>query len=275
MTAVRAMMAPFHGHPVPLHVRVTETELGGVRCAWYDDTRQPLADRTIFHCHGGGFVSCPLTDYHFYGALLAERLASRVLLVDYRLAPEHVYPAAHDDCVAAYRALLATGADPARLVVSGDSCGGLLALATLLAAHDEGLPNPACYLSISGWFDLSVTDPNAAARPDPFLTAEWVRNRGRDYVAGRYALDDPHVSPAFADPTGLPPLYLPVAQYDTVRQGVWTLAAAALASGVDVTAESWPGTVHGWQGLVSAGVPEAEAWFVRARDYLDAKVPPG
>ena len=101
-----------------------------------------------------------------------------------------------------------------------------------------------------------------------------MRNRGRDYVAGRYALDDPHVSPAFADPSGLPPLYLPVAQYDTVRQGVWTLATAALASGVDVTAESWPGTVHGWQGLVSAGVPEAEAWFVRARDYLDALVPP-
>ncbi len=84
-------------------------------------------------------------------------------------------------------------------------------------------------------------------------------------------LDDPHVSPAYADPTGLPPLYLPVAQYDTVRQGVWTLAAAALDAGVDVTAESWPGTVHGWQGLVSAGVPEAEAWFVRAREYLDAR----
>jgi epsilon-lactone hydrolase len=279
VAAVRAMLAPFHGHPVPAHVRVTEAEFGGVRCAWYDDTRHPVADRTIFHCHGGGFVSCPLDDYHFYGALLAERLASRVVLVDYRLAPEHVYPAAHDDCLAAYRALLAAeGTDPARLVVSGDSCGGLLALATLLAARDEGLPNPAGYVSISGWFDLSVTVAPAASRngpaSDPFLTAEWVRNRGRDYVAGGYALDDPHVSPAFADPTGLPPLYLPVAQYDTVRQGVWTLAEAALAAGVDVTAESWPGTVHGWQGLVSAGVPEAEAWFVRARDYLDALVPP-
>jgi epsilon-lactone hydrolase len=281
VAAVRATMAPFHGHPVPPQVRVTETELGGVRCAWYDDTRQPTADRTIFHCHGGGFVSCPLDDYHFYGALLAERFASRVLLVDYRLAPEHVYPAAHDDCLAAYRALLAGGADPRRLVVSGDSCGGLLGLATLLAARDEGLPNAACFMSISGWFDLSVagplTDPPATPSTpatDPFLTAEWVRNRGRDYVAGAYALDDPHVSPAYADPTGLPPLYLPVAQYDTVRQGVWALAAAALDAGVDVTAESWPGTVHGWQGLVSAGVPEAEAWFVRAREYLDVTVPP-
>jgi monoterpene epsilon-lactone hydrolase len=271
--AVRIMLAPFHGHPVPPHVRVTETELGGVRCAWYDDTRHPDADRTIFHVHGGGFVSCPLDDYHFYGALLAERFASRVVMVDYRLAPEHVYPAAHDDCLAAYRALLAGGADPARLVVSGDSCGGLLALATVLAARAEGLPNPACFVSISGWFDLSVAGTGLSAR-DPFLTAEWVRNRGRDYVAGAFALDDPHVSPAYADLRGLCPLYLPVAQDDTVRQGVWTLAAAALGAGVDVTAESWPGTVHGWQGLVSAGVPEAEAWFVRAKAYLDERVPP-
>ena len=276
VVAVRAMMAPFHGHPVPPQVRVTETELGGVRCAWYDDTRRPVSDRTIFHCHGGGFVSCPLDDYHFYGALLAERFGFRVLMVDYRLAPEHVYPAAHDDCLAAYRALLQAGADPSRLVVSGDSCGGLLGLATVLAARDEGLPNPACFLSISGWFDLSVSGTPDAPAParDPFLTAAWVRNRGRDYVAGRYALDDPHVSPAWADPAGLPPLYLSVAQYDTVRQGVWTLAANALTAGVDVTAESWIGTVHGWQGLVSAGVPEAEAWFARARQYLDARVPP-
>ncbi len=282
VAAVRTMMAPFHGHPVPPHVRVTETELGGVRAAWYDDTRHPVADRTIFHVHGGGFVSCPLDDYHFYGALLAERFASRVVMVDYRLAPEHVYPAAHDDCLAAYRALLAGGADPQRLVVSGDSCGGLLGLATVLAARDEGLPNPACFLSISGWFDLSVTDadadapgrPPGASAADPFLTASWVRNRGRDYVAGAYALDDPHVSPAYADPKGLPPLYLPVAQYDTVRHGVWTLAAAALNADVDVTAESWPGAVHGWQGLVSAGVPEAEAWFVRALAYLDEQVSP-
>jgi acetyl esterase/lipase len=125
---------------------------------------------------------------------------------------------------------------------------------------------------------VSGTDVGAPHAPapaqDPFLTAAWVRNRGRDYVAGRYDLDDPRVSPAWADPAGLPPLYLPVAQYDTVRHGAWSLAATALAAGVDVTAESWVGTVHGWQGLVSAGVPEAEAWFVRARQYLDARVPP-
>ena len=100
--AVRAMMAGFHGHPVPAHVTVTEALLGGVRCAWYDDTRHPLRRRVLFHCHGGGLVSCPLDDYHFYGAMLAEQLEARVVMADYRLAPEHLFPAAHDDCLDAY-----------------------------------------------------------------------------------------------------------------------------------------------------------------------------
>ena len=265
--AVRVMLAPFHGHAVPAHVSVTEVDLGGVRCAWYEDDRLPRRDRVVFHCHGGGFVSCPLDDYHFYGAMLAEQLEARVVMADYRLAPEHTFPAAHRDCLAAYRGVLADGVDPAHVVVSGDSCGGLLGLCALLAARDEGLALPACFVSISGWFDVSVADPVVGR--DPFLTAPWVRNRGLEYAAGTVALDDPGLSPAYADLAGLPPLYLPAAEYDTLRHGTEALAWAALRAGVDVTAESWPGMVHGWQGLVSAGVPEAAAAFARARAYLD------
>ena len=165
---------------------------------------------------------------------------------------------------------MADGVDPAHLVVSGDSCGGLLGLGALLAARDEGRPLPACFVSISGWFDLSVAVENPDDVRDPFLTAAWVRNRGRDYAAGRLSLDDPRLSPAGADLAGLPPLYLAVGQYDTLRQGTDALARAALQAGVAVTAESWPGMVHGWQGLVSAGVPEAAAAFARIRQYLDA-----
>ncbi len=128
---------------------------------------------------------------------------------------------------------------------------------------------PACFVSLSGWFDLSVTDEATGRGRDPFLTATWVRNRGRDYTAGTVGLDDPQVSPRYADLHGLPPLYLPVAEYDTLYGGVVALAEAALEAGVDVTVESWPGTVHGWQGLVTAGVPEALAAFARARDVLD------
>jgi epsilon-lactone hydrolase len=269
--AVRETMAPFHGHPVPAHATVTEVEIGGVRCAWYEDGRRPRPDRVVFHCHGGALVSCPLDDYHFYGAMLAEQLEARVVMADYRLAPEHPFPAAHDDCLAAYRGLVTGAADPARVVVSGDSCGGLLGLGAVLAARDEGLAPPACFLSISGWFDVSVPDPveDEGLGRDPFLTAPWVRHRGEEYAAGRVELDDPRISPSYADPTGLPPLYLPSGQHDTLRRGTEALARAALAAGVAVTAESWPGMVHGWQGLVTADVPEAAAAFARARAYLD------
>ncbi|MGP0032526.1 MAG: alpha/beta hydrolase fold domain-containing protein [Acidimicrobiales bacterium] len=270
--AVREMFAPFHGHPVPPHISVSETVLGGVRAAWYDDTNQPQGERVAFHCHGGAFVSCPLDTYHFYGAMLAEQLGLRVVMPDFRLAPEDPYPAAHDDCLDAYRGLLESGVDPRRLVVMGDSCGGGLALGTLLAARERGLPLPACFISISGWFDLSVARPGDGA-PDPFLTAAWVRNRGRDYTAGALALDDPRVSPAYADLAGLPPLYVPLAQHDTLREGTLHLAAAAARAGVAVTLESWPGMVHGWHGLVGAGVPEARAAWRRAAQFVDATLP--
>jgi acetyl esterase/lipase len=272
--AVRAMMAPFHGHPVPPHVTVTETTLGGVRCAWYDDTRAPRRDRVVYHCHGGGLVACTLDDYHFYGAMLAEQFEARVLLADYRLAPEHVFPAAHDDCYSAYRGLLVEeGVDPRRLVVSGDSCGGLLGLGALLRAGDEGLAPPAGFVSVSGWFDLSVARERPGAARDPFLTAAWVRNRGGDYCGTEVALDDPRVSPAYADLTSLPPLYLAVGQYDTLREGVYALAESAARAGVAGTFESWPQMVHGWQGLVGVGAPEAVAWFRRARAFLDDVAP--
>src|ERR1700731_2619402 len=113
--AVRNTMAPFHGDPVPGHVTVSEVELGGVRCASYEDSRQPRRERVVFHCHGGALVSCPLDAYHFYGAMLAEQLEARVVMADYRLAPEHTFPAAHDDCLAAYRGLVggAVAAAPA------------------------------------------------------------------------------------------------------------------------------------------------------------------
>jgi monoterpene epsilon-lactone hydrolase len=270
--AVRAMLAPFHGHAVPSHIAVHKSTLGGVRVGWYRragrSERPEIADAVAFHCHGGGFVACPLDDYDFYGAMLVDQLGLSVVMPDYRLAPEHPFPAAHEDCLNAYRGLVESGVDPAHVVVMGDSCGGGLALSTLVAARDEHLPMPACYLSVSGWFDLSVASP-AQDGPDPFLSAPWVRNRARDYAAGRVALEDPRISPAFADLSGLPDLYLPVAQYDTVREGVVALGAAAMRAGVAVTLESWPGMVHGWHGLVGAGVPEASQAWQRARLFVE------
>lgn len=161
------------------------------------------------------------------------------------------------------------GVSASSIALLGESCGGSLALGLLLRLRDEGVALPACFVSLTGWFDLSVSGAVVAGR-DPFLTPEWVRNRGRDYLAGRLALDDPRVSGAFADLQGLPPMYLQIGQFDTVREGALTLAARALRAGVPVTVESWPGMIQGWHALVTAGVPEAVAAWAAIRRYIRA-----
>jgi len=265
--AVRAMFAPYHGHPTGADLQVTVAQYGGVRCGDFALQGQP-ASLTAFHCHGGAFVSTPLDEYHFYADIIARHTGCRVVMPDYRLAPEQPWPAAADDCFNAYRGLLESGADPRGIVMLGESCGGSLAMGVLLRLRDEGLPLPACFVSLTGWFDLAVSGEAVPGR-DPFLTPEWVRNRGRDYLAGQLPLDDPRVSPAFAEVHGLPPMYLQVGQYDTVREGALTLAARALRAGVRVTAESWPGMIQGWHGLVTAGVPEATAAWAAIRHYIE------
>ena len=266
--AVRTMFAPFHGHPTSDEFQVQVENYGGVRCGNYE---LPVASNTLtaLHCHGGAFVSTPLDEYHFYAEIIARHTGCRVVMPDYRLAPEHPYPAAADDCFAAYCGLLASGTRPSSIVLMGESCGGSLAVGLLLRLRDEGLPLPLCFVSLTGWFDLSVAGPAAPGR-DPFLTPEWVRNRGREYLAGKLPLDDPRVSGAYADLHQLPPMYLQIGQFDTLREGAILLGVNALRAGVAVTMESWPGMIHGWHGLVTAGVPEAASAWAAIRRYLEA-----
>jgi epsilon-lactone hydrolase len=266
--AVRAMFAPFHGHPTSDALQVQVQHYGGVRCGDYELTDAPGA-LTAFHCHGGAFVSTGLDEYHFYAEIIARQTGCRVVMPDYRLAPEHPYPAAADDCFDAYCGLLASGISPSTIVLMGESCGGSLAMNLLVRLRNEGLPLPLCLVSLTGWFDLSVAGPTVPGR-DPFLTPEWVRNRGRDYLAGQLTLDDPRVSGAYADLHGLPPMYLQIGQFDTVREGAILLGANALRAGVEVTVESWPGMIQGWHGLVTAGVPEASQAWAAIACYLQA-----
>jgi epsilon-lactone hydrolase len=191
-----------------------------------------------------------------------------VVMPDYRLAPEQPWPAAADDCFNAYCGLLAQGTSASSIALLGESCGGSLALGLLLRLRDEAIALPACFVSLTGWFDLGVSGAAVPGR-DPFLTPEWVRNRAREYLAGKLALDDPRVSGAFADLHDLPPMYLQIGQFDTLREGALTLGARALRAGVQVTMESWPGMIHGWHGLVTAGVPEATAAWAAIRRYVE------
>jgi acetyl esterase/lipase len=265
--AVRAMMAPFHAQPCSRELEVDVRDCGGVPTGFY---KLPLTDDCgviAMHCHGGAFVSCPLSTYHFYAEMIARALGMPVAMPDYRLAPEHHYPAAHDDCFDCYRGLLESGIEPARICVLGESCGGSLGLGALLRARDAGLPMPGCFVSVTGWFDLSV--PGTPRGHDPFLTPGWVRNRANEYTGGALDLTDPRISPARADLRGLPPIYLQVAEFDTMADGAIALAGAAVHAGVELTLESWPGLIHGWHGLANAGVPEALSAWAAIRAYVD------
>ena len=267
--AVRRIFAPFHGHPTGDDLVFSIRDCGGVPCG---DYRLPetAGDIVAFHCHGGAFVSTPVEQYHFYAEIIARHTGCRVIMPDYRLAPEHPYPAAPDDCFDAYCGLLDEGVAASRIVLLGESCGGSLAMSLLLSLREQDRPMPACFVSLTGWFDLSVAGEPVPG-DDPFLSAEWVRNRGRDYLGGRLPLVDPRVSPAYADLDGLPPMYLQIGQFDTLREGALTLGANALRAGVAVTMESWPGAIHGWHGLVNAGVPEAVAAWAAIRRYIERR----
>ena len=265
---VRDMFTPFHGHPTSDEFEIDIIHYGGIRCGRYN-FKGTDKKYTAFHCHGGAFVSSSLDEYHFYAEIIARQIGCNVIMPDYRLAPEHPYPAAPDDCLNAYCGLLEQGGNPGDIVLIGESCGGSLAAGLLVQLRDRGLPLPACFISLTGWFDLTVAGQKVVGR-DPFLTPEWVRNRSREYVAGKLALNDPRVSPANADLHGLPPMYIQIGQFDTVREGAMRFASNAMRSGVQTTVEGWPGMVHGWHGLVTAGVPEAAAAWRAIRRYIEA-----
>ncbi|KZX56557.1 hypothetical protein A3709_05520 [Halioglobus sp. HI00S01] len=268
--SVRNTMAPFHNHPTDSDLRIDVKEVGGIRAGWYEYNRHSDHACVALHYHGGAYVSCPLDVYHFYGGLIARALDMPVVMPDYRLAPEHPYPAAPMDCFNAYRGLLEIGVSPGKIVVLGESCGGGLAVSALLRARDEGLPMPACFVSLTGWFDLNVTTRSSGR--DPFLTPEWVKNRGLDFTAGKIELDDGRVSVCNANLEGLPHLFLQVGEYDTMAKGALRLAERATLAGVKVTLESWPEMIHGWHGLLDSGIPEAEEAWAQIKHFVDWKL---
>jgi acetyl esterase/lipase len=266
---VRRKFAPAHGHDPGPDVACEPATIGGVGGVWVARKGEPTPAQTLFFVHGGAFVSCPAPTYTFYAAWLVRATGARAFVVDYRLAPEHRFPAALDDCTAAWRGLVAGGVDPARAAFFGDSCGGGIAVATLLRLRDAGAALPACAAAHCGWFDLEVSGDSAQnpVGPDPFVNAAWIRARGRDYL-GAASPRDAFASPIHADLAGLPPLLLQTAQHDTLRDDAVRLAARAGRAGTGVTLEVWPGMIHGFLGMHGA-IPEA-AWAVRhVAEFVD------
>jgi len=228
-------------------------------------------DAVLLYLHGGGYVIGSPRSHRHLAAALARASGMRALLLDYRLAPEHPFPAALDDAVAAYAWLLAQDVDAHRLVVAGDSAGGGLTVATLLALRDQGLPLPAAGVCISPWVDLTCGGASYTSKAaiDPIVTRDGVAMMAKAYV-GAGDPKAPLVSPLFADLRGLPPLLVHVGSDEVLVDDARGLAERARRAGVDVRVEEWPAMIHVWHWfepmLEEAGRAIADIGeFVRSR----------
>jgi acetyl esterase/lipase len=197
-----------------------------------------------------------------------------VLCIDYRLAPEHPFPAAVDDAAAAYRWLVAEGADPRRMAIMGDSAGGGLTLATLLRLRDEGAALPAAAVVLSPWTDLTLTNESMPrfAEADPMLSPEVAATYARWYLAGADPRN-PYASPLYGDPQGLPPTLIQVGSDEILLNDGMRMAERMRAAGCRVELEVWPRMPHVWHLLVRV-LPEARRALEQIGAFVRAETRP-
>jgi acetyl esterase/lipase len=242
---------------------VRRIDVGGVPCEWLL-AKGADPDRRLLYIHGGGWTSGGLDSHRPLSARISAASGCAVLAVDYRLAPEHAFPAGLDDCVAAYRWLREHGPNgpaPARsLFVAGDSAGGNLTLALLLALKQRGLPLPNAAIPISPATDFLATGDSYRTRAarDPILKGgpEAIRLLSAVYLQGRAQPEHPLVSPLYGDFAGLPPLLIHVGDEEVLLDDSTRVAEKAKQAGVDVTLEVWPEMPHVWHAFAPF-LPEA------------------
>ena len=252
--------------PEPEGLAFTQTTFAGLPAT---TTGDPLAaDAVLLYLHGGAFAVGSGHGYRSLWGPLADAAGATGLAIDYRMAPEHTFPTAVDDAVAAYRALLDAGVGPARIAVAGDSAGGGLVVSLLVAARDVGLPMPAAAVAISPWADLACAGDSMTAKVDEDLSldAGELRALADRYLGGADARH-PLASPVHADLAGLPPLLIQVGTAELLLDDAVRLAGRAANDGVRVRLDVVPGMPHVWhlfapmlgEGRDAAGA--ASAWL--------------
>jgi epsilon-lactone hydrolase len=257
--------------PLPADVTVAAAELGGIPVA--EITLDGIdARHVVLYFHGGVYV---ISDAFLAAGLASEvgrRTDAKVISVDYRLAPEHPYPAAVDDALAAYEALLDSGIAPSDIVFAGESAGGGLAIATMVNARDHGLPLPAAAFVMSPYVDLTLAGATIETKrdADPLLSRELLEPRVADYVQGQDAALG-LISPVFADLSGLPPLIIQAGTHEVLLDDAIRLAAQAATADVEITLEITPGVPHVFQGF-SPMLDEAGVALDRAGHLLSAQL---
>jgi len=265
----RALRELLSAQPLPADVTVTPAALGGVPTA--DVTVDGIEPRhVILYLHGGVYVMGDAALSADLASQVGRRTQAKVISVDYRLAPEHPYPAAVDDALAAYEALLHNGTAPSDIAFAGESAGGGLAIATLVNARDRGLPLPAAAYVMSPYVDLTLAGTTMETRRevDPLLSREALQARVADYTSGQDAALG-LISPLFADLSGLPPLIIQVGTHEVLLDDAIRLAQRAATADVQVTLDVTPGVPHVFQAY-HAILDEGAAALDRAGQLLSA-----
>lgn len=255
----------------PLLVKRERFRVGEIDVAAYSP-RKVAPRGTILFLHGGGFCFGSIRMYADLAARLAAAAQARVVLSEYRLAPEHRYPAAHEDALATYAHLLNERAQPGAIALVGDSAGGGLVLATAVAARERGLALPAVLAVISPWVDLACGGSSYAdkAACDPMLPTDVMSLCATQY-AGGHDVGDPRLSPLHADLAGLPPLLIQVGTEEILLSDSTRLAEAARAAGVDVTLRVYEGMWHVWH-LFAWAVPEGKIAIRELGEFVGGKL---
>ncbi|MCG8695147.1 MAG: alpha/beta hydrolase [Minwuiales bacterium] len=257
--------------PVPDDAERTEVDAGGVP-AEFISAPGANPDRSILYLHGGGYVIGSIATHRRLAYDVSEAAGARVLLIDYRLAPEHPFPAAVDDAVAAYKWLMANGATPEKTAIAGDSAGGGLTVAALVALRDAGEPLPAMGYCISPWTDMegSGESMRTKADVDPLIQPEALTWFANHYLNGADPTS-PLATQLNADLAGLPPLLIQVGTAEVLLDDSTRLEARAKAAGVDVTLEAWDDMIHVWH-LFAPMLSEGRDATARAGAFIREKI---
>lgn len=260
--------------PVPAGIAIEAVDLGGLKAEWMlpsGASSSSTSGPVLLYFHGGGYiVGSALSHRHITGEL-ARLTGARVLSVEYALAPERPFPAAVTDGVKAYRWLLDRGHAPGAIAMAGDSAGGGLTAATLVAARDAGLPMPAGAVLISPWSDLTCDTETYVTREasDPMIAPAGIREMARLYLAGADPRN-PLASPNFADLSGLPPLLIHVGSEEVLLHDARMLAERARAAGVDARLDVWDRMFHVWHAFYQM-MEEGDAGMRKVAQFLDER----
>ena len=251
-------------------VTAAKVDAGGVDAEWFDVAGGD-SGRVLLYLHGGGYLIGSVQSHRPMIERVTKASNGRVLAINYRLAPENPFPAAVDDAVAAYRWLLAQGYRAERIGIAGDSAGGGLTIATLVALRDGGDPMPACAVPISPWVDMECTGDSIASRAavDPMVQKDILLQMGGAYLNGADP-KSPLAAPLHADLSGLPPLLIQVGDAEVLLDDSTRIEQKLKAAGVDVTVEVWEDMIHVWH-LFAPMLDKGQEAIDRLGAFVQAK----